>query len=725
MLLKVNGVFLDLSKDDPGPDVEKQSRLFERIDETAGDFSYTISLPTTQHNIETLGLQSVDISTKIIYKNMPCEITDEDGLPTYIGNFRVQRKNKTSIECSFFSGNYNWMNKLTGNVNDLDFSEYDIELTDSNIVNSTVNTEGLVFPILDAGALKTRSYQSMMVEDFNACMYVKTIMNKIFWTAGIKIKGDLLNDFIYKNAVVACNTKSDESIEARSSYAKKTSNQTVVDLAAYTVILFQDDSTFPYYDGSENNYSTSTYRFTADVKMSIKVEVNLVISMNTQLNRQFYRINKNGATYREYVNRFGPGATPPENYSFQVTMPMEAGDYIQIDVKSVDSIGVNTGVQTGSTFKVTPVYLYTVLGDSSVPRWTKQQFVSNILNLFDVISDYNPVSNEVTFDLFEKINTKSPIDISNYIDSVESDYEDFISNFSKNNILSYSEGDNEDITKYNVDNKVKYASGIITVDNDFIGEEATMIQSDFIAPKSYINGALDSSIEQLNLITVSEGESTDFTAVADSATFAEFTISDDIFEAGDLVRVSESSNAAYNGDWVVVSTGGGQLFLRWLSFSVNATGKVTKLNYSYNNNSDVYILINIPNYTLSSYSSVDRIYIGSNGYTNLSLSYFNLLNTGLTVNTEYKQGLCFGPVNNPLFYQRNLIDTYWRKTGQILNDPVKVPCVAYLPKSVFLSLTPLTPVYMKTMESTGQYYINRITGYKNSYSPCVIELIKL
>jgi hypothetical protein len=722
MLLKVNGEFLDFNGN---IEIEKQSKLFEEIDTTSGDFSYSFSLPKTTKNLSVFDFPFADVSSKTIYQNVLCDILDNDGLTLYTGQLRVQRVRKKTIECAFFSGNYNWISSLTGSVSDLDFSEYDIELTDSNIINSTVNTSGLVFPLMDIGALKTRSYQSLMVEDFNGCMYVKTIFNKIFFSNGFKIKGDLLNDYVYQNAIIATNNKSSEGIESRSSYAKKTSNQTVVDSTAYAVVLFQDDSTFPYFDGDSNNYNTGTYRYTADVKMSVKVEVNLVISMNTQLNRQWYRINKNGSTFREYVNRFGPGASPPTNYSFVVTMLLDAGDYIEIDIKSVDSIGINTGVQTGSTFKVTPIYIYTVLGGSTVPKWTKQQFVSNILNQFNVVTDYNPISKEITFNLVDRINTKEAIDISPYVANIEIDFEEFISSFGKNNILSYQSSDSEDSKEYNVENKLPYGSGVIEVDNDFIEEEVDIIQSDFTAPTSYINGAIDASLELAEFIELEEGDETDFLAVADSVGFAEFTVDDDFFSIGDLVRVSESTNAGYNGDYVVSNGGGGQLFLQGIDYNVNASGKITKLNYKYNNSDSVYLLINIPNATLSHYSGAQFIELDLSQYTNYTYCYFNLLNTNRTINTNYKQGLSFGTINDPLFYQKTLLETYWRATEKILSDPVKLIVEAYFPKSVFLSLTPLTPVFIKSNETVNQYYINRISGYINSYMPCEVELIKL
>lgn len=725
MLLKVNGEYLDFNNI---IDIEKQSKLFEQIDTTTGDFSYSFDLKKTANNLRIFGNPFPDVSGKIIYQNVACDVIDEDGILLYSGQLRVQNMGDHEIQCSFFSGNYNWFSLLTGNVSDLDFSEYDIELNASNIINSTVNTDGLVFPLIDIGGLKTRSFHNLMVEDFNACMYVKTIFRKIFYKEGLKIKGELINDWRYNNLIIASNNKNDESIIDNSSYAQKTSNQTMVDLAAYAKILFQDDSTFPYYDGVNNNYASSV--FTAPVKMNVRVEVNLVTSLNTQQNTQTYRIKKNASTFREYVNPFGPGPTPPTSYNISAIVQMNAGDTIQIDGKSVDSLGVNTGIQANSTLKITPIYIYTIVGNSTVPKWTKQQFVSNILTLFNVVSDYDPISKEITFNLFDKIKSKEPIDISSYISSTEINYEEFISNFSRNNILSYNESGSEDLKDYNIKNKIKYANAVIPVSNDFIEEENEIVSSDFTAPVSYINPVMDASIEFMEFITLQEGDSSDVTSVTNSSTYARFNVSSDFFNIGDLVRVTDSTNPAYNGDYVVFNSGGGVVFLRDVFFSVNATAKITKLNYVYNSNDNVHLLINIPNADTIDYSGNGAgFYLtdgsGTNLNTNYTYCYFNLLNTGRQINEDYTQGISFGEVNSPLFYQKTLLDDYWSNVASILNDPVKLISKCNFPKAVFLALNPLVPVYIKSKETTNLYYQNRITGYVSSKYSCDVELIKL
>jgi len=726
-MLRVNEQFLIFDED---IDIDRQIKLFDELDATQGDIAYEFSLPLISENMAILGIPYADVSTKLIYKNVNCDVLDSDGIPKYVGLLRVDRLNHLDkkIECSFFSGNYNWFNLLTGPVggegSDLNFSEYDVDLTESNVINYSVNTSGIVFPLLDSGTLITRSYPSLKVEDFSPHIFVKDIFNKIFNTIGVKIKGDLMNDWVYNNMTLCKGLTNKTQIDARSSFVLKAADQTVFSGAADAKITFGDDSNFPYHDGSQDNYSTTNDRYTADVKMSVRIDISAVVGLNNSPDRMTLEVYKNGTTFRTWT--ITPVGSPADQtFTTSITMLLNATDYVELFISAVTFLGLNTVVRAATTVKFTPIFIYTVAGNSVVPVWTKLDFVSNILNIFNVITDYNPVSKEITFDLFGKISTKEPIDISEYLQVTDTDFSEFISTFSKKNVLKYQQSDNEEVREYNVNQFIKYGEGLIEIDNDFLQEKGTLLESEFKAPISYLNGALDASIERINVLEFEEGDTTNFTSVTDSVGEARFNGIANVISDLDIIRITESTDPIYNGDWMAYATGSGFLQCRGLSFNTNATGKITKLNYKYTDTDDVYLFINIPDYAVSDFSSLNFIRLESNEYPNFGYAYFNLLNTGRQVNDDYKQSLSFGDVENPLFYQRTIIDTYWRNVPLILSDPVKLTSIGHVPKSVFLSLTPLRPVYLKTEQTSNLYYINKISGYQKNYLPCTIELIKL
>lgn len=723
MMLKVNGEFLDF---DDFVEMEKRVKLFEQIDETLGDFSYVFNLDKTSKNLKILGFPLPDVKDKIIYREINCDLLDDSGNTLYKGVLKVERVTNT-IECSFFSGNYNWMRLLTGNLSDLDFSELDIELTVSNIANSWDNTEGVIFPLIDAGGLTSRRYKSLMVEDFSGCIFVKTVFKKIFDNAGIKLQGDFLHSHEYNNMLLSRLTLGANDIQDRSTYAVSTVNQLMPALAR---VRFEDDFSYPYYDGSQDNYSIVSCQYTADVKMRINLEITLILTIEATVFDPKIEIFINGSSY---IVHSVENNVVARTYSFEHEIELEAGDTLDIWARQTIIMPTPGTSQpyyiiTGSTFKVTPTFLYFTAGGSLVPQWSQAKFIKNVISLFCVVSDYEPVSKILTFDFFENIKSKPSIDLSEYINIYEVDFSDFISKFFQKTLIGYQESNDENIIGYNVSHFVRYAAGQITVNNEYLENSGSIFDSEFKAPVSYINNAFSASLERMNFVDIEENGGDDFTSVTDNLGEAQFNVPDGtIYSVGELVRVQDSTNPSYNGDFVVKNVSATWIIVRGVMFSSDATGSATKLRHRIGSDDGVYLLINtkyrVDN--VANYSRSDPYYILNNQYSNIAYAFFNMLNTGVPINDAYKHGLSFGSVDNILSYQSSLIDRYWGVVSLVLNDPVRLLSDGTLPKKVFNSITPLRPIRIKTETTNNLYYLNRIGGYKESYLPCEVDLIKL
>jgi len=72
-----------------------------------------------------------------------------------------------------------------------------------------------------------------------------------------------------------------------------------------------------------------------------------------------------------------------------------------------------------------------------------------------------------------------------------------------------------------------------------------------------------------------------------------------------------------------------------------------------------------------------------------------------------------------------MIETYWQMFQRILNDPVKLFSLANIPYNIYLSIDFLRPITIKTLETSNQYYLNKISGYEGSEIDCTAEIIKL
>lgn len=725
MILKINNEYIDVED----VEVEKQIKLFEEIESTQGDFSYSFELENTSQVRMAIGLPMPDNHDKTVYQDVPTDLMDDNGQLLFKGAVRVEQVTDLAITCSFFSGNNNWIRLLSGPLTDVDFSDLTVSQDITSIIAAKGNTSGVTWPIVDNGSLLTRSYQQMIAEDFAPGVYVHTVFKKIFQHHSIKIQGELLSDPLYKSLTTHKNSKSKADITANSMYANKTSTTAMpVELDFYKV-TFQNVTVYPFYNGADNPFNISTSTFRAKYKMRVRVEGSLTPSIiDSSYSVRIYLYINGVFTFVDVgldVGGLYNDATVGGIVKIDRTITLESGDTLEVYSQWQQSTGSTQNDITAGTLRITPLFIYNVSGASIVPNWSQQQYVSNILRIFNCITAYDPFTKTLTINLFDKIKGRTPIDISPYIEAPEIDYIQFISNYGKRNLFSFNQVDFDDLRDYNIQNFFKYGQGVINADNDFLEDSADVLESDFSSSLGYLHPVFDMSMERMDLIELDEGESVSVTLVTDSAGQAVFTIDKDIFLVGDLVRVSDSTNVKYNGDYVVDFRSTGSIELVGVNFDTTATGTITKLTHSYKETDDVYLLSNIPDYALFKFTGKSSFQLGSTAVTYHSLAFFTLLNTGRQINQEFKQGLSFGPVTSPFFYQRTLIDSYWQIFKAMLNDPVMLIDDAYLPFKIYNDIDFLSPVFVKTLETTNLYYVNRNTGYKGSDVPCTLELIKI
>jgi len=715
MMIKANGEYLDFNGD---IEIESRIKLFEEISTSNGDFSYDIEIQDNGFNRKILGIPRAD-TVKSIYQAVPSEVIDDTGQSIYLGKLQVNRISGGFISSTFFAGNTEWFALLSEPMSSLPLYRYDVDLTETNIMNSWYVSTGIVFPIVDAGALVTRSFANLKIEDFTAGFYVNTLFNEIFNPLGIKVDGDFIDSKDFNSLIVMSNGKSQDDVDARSSYAQSTSNQSITGVDK---ILFQDDSTFPFNDGSQNNYDSSSY--TADVKMRVKLAITgHVLSIGAASFSTKIRVRVNGVNYRTYTNT----GSLIETYDFnrELEVLLEAGDVLEVYGDQDSAISMD--IAQGATIRITPTYIYKVFGRSSVPNWTQGEFVSNILRLFNVLPSYNTTSKTLTLDLFNNIKNKEYVDISHEVTVDTVDFSEFVSNYAKNNIFKYQESDDEDLREYNISNFISYGSGNLEIDNDYIENSNDVVESDFTSPITYLNGVFDMSMERFNFVDIEVIDDKDVTSVTNSGGTARFNMSnaDDLFVTGDLVRI-ETDVDTYNGEWVVNAVTTTYIVVVGLTFDTTATGTATLLRHKFTTDDNVYLFFNVAFVENLFFSSHLAYVIETTPFTLTAMAYFNILGNATPINHVYKQSLSFGEVNNSLSYQLSLLESYWPLFSRILNDPVMLISSGYLKKRTFEKIkTFLRPVMIQTEETRNLYYLNRNRGYKGSERPCELELIKL
>ena len=718
MMIKVSNEFLDF---DDEIEVEKQIKLFEDISTTDGDYSYAFDLQKTLHNTKLLGNPFPDNIAKPVYQRISAQLLGNSGAVTYDGYIRVERITDV-YECSFFAGNNNWFGMISGHLTELDFSQYDVEQTEENIIASWGQSEGIVFPFLDNGGLVTRSYPELKIEDFVGAFYIKTIFNRIFVEAGIKIQGELLEDWHFNNAICIKSSKDQEEINARSAYVQKTPNQVIAD-NTLTKVTYDDDSTFPFHDGSSDLWDLTNNQYVADVKMNVRIESTISLHTTGIAGTWAVSIYINGVLLRSKIVFIFDDTVITNSFSYIIQL--NAGDVMEIKAIQ-NNVDDDAATLLSGTLRITPIYIYKTFGSAAVPNWTSQQFVSNVLRIFNVLPSYNAGTATLTLNLFEKLKAKSPLDLSEYVSDTEVDYQEFVSDYAQKSKLGYNEVDFDDLKAYNKGKIFKYGQGVIDVNNGFLEDEDEILKSDFSNPVDYVNAVFDCSVGKTNLIELENGEEVTFDDVADNgAGLAAFHISSEIFKVGDLVRIYDASNSGYNGDYIVDDIPTGHVVFNSIPFDTASTGKIVKLLYNYSSDENIFLFINIPNYEVSKFAGNQMFFDDGTEITSTALAYFNMISTGRQVNADFIYSMSFGRVDDTLAYQVPIIETHFRLFSNVLNDPVKLISTALLPYDVYNRIDFLRPITIKTLETSNMYYLNRVSGYKESYLPCTLELIKL
>jgi len=717
MMLKANGEYLDFSGD---IEIERQSKLFEAFSETLGDFSYAFDLDDTANNRRILQVDSVNRTNKIIYQSIPAEVQNDSGVGIYYGMLRVEKYTNV-ITCGFFSGNNNWITLLTGNLLDIDWSELDVAKS-STMVTDTWNSSltGVKFPIVDKGGLENRLGQAFANDtrnlnqnafDFHPFYFVSQILKKVLTNAGLKISGELLQDALYQNLIITSNrgdTRADR-IDDRTSKVGRNSSQSL----PTSRTKLQLTSTDPFSDGESELWDNTLFRYVADVAMTIKI----VHDLRTSVDQEYtYEIEVNGSVERTWEFT--------EENTYTTTLDLVAGDYVDFYVTSVTS---TANLLTGSSITIYPLYFEYFYASDYIPSMDKSTFVRNVFNMFNVVIDYNPFTKTLDTRLFKNITLQPEIDISEYVSSIEVDYYEFIDSFAKINNFKYTVPEITEVEDYNKANTLEYGAGAIRLTNKYLNESVDVLELEFAPPFTYYNNNFAAPIAKINFASYSRVNDTEFdiTSVSDSSGIARFNVTGAMpigMVVGRIVEIFDSSNSAYDGTGILSVVTGTYFELVNVSFINTATANFNLITTEVLDSDTPIIMVN-SFLSISEFSPFSTVYLGSNPFTEATYAWFDKPFTGL-VTDGMVNSLAFDPVNQLGSYQKGLIDNYYSDLKSILNDPVKIYAVCNLPESVFKQITFTQPIRLRFGDFDCQFYGNKISGFKNSWTSCIFELIK-
>lgn len=709
MILKINDTYINVGS----VGVNRQAKVFDNIADNAGDFSYNFDIPLTTPNLQALGIDSlVDQLDKSVYTINDVELLNSSGETVYKGYLRVSVVSD-SIDASFFSGNNNWFNMITGEMLDLDLTQYDTIINEDNIISSWQNTDGIIFPVINTGeGVTQRSLPTFILDDFHPFIYVKNVINKIFTNSGLKLTGSLFSDPVY-DRLITSNNGGVDPLELESRTVKVSKSDVQVINGVREVVEFNTEESV----GTNSNWSSAQDRYTADVPMRIDATLTLSFAVADSLTIE---ILKNGTTNVGELE-----ALTISSIVVNISdLFLDTGDYI--DVRATDNSAPFSSIGTGR-FTITPISISKAFSNSLLPDKSQIDFVTDVFSLFNTVIDYDSFSKTVNVDLFKDVVRESEIDISQYVDPVTArvDYTELISDYGKINNFSYAEHDVDVGNTYNKGRAFKYGSGQLNSGNDYTEPVVDVVDSPFVAlPESNLNGT-GYSLPKVNYTELEDGEEISANVTLGSGGRALFTVASSFNpQDNEIFEVFDSTVGIYNGQYVSIRVSSTAFFLVGLLYTSNATATVRRKEMTINKNEDQLLLISVPNIQTFHISEYFNFFIQNNFENVVATAYFYKPRQNKPYD-DYKFSLSFGPNSIPGAYQITMLENYWGDFGEILIDPVKVFIDAKLPKAVYDSITFKQPLRVKTGKFNAQFFPNRITGYEESYLPCELELIKL
>jgi len=220
--------------------------------------TYTIVLPGTKHNLDTLSHPNIpSVSGKNFLQATPAQILI-GSQPILVGNGKVEKIinniDESEIEISI-CGNIETMFDIMsdGQLNQLNFSEYDHIRSRSNIINSQTNiihingtqTEvpkgiGYTYPYIIYGD-STEVFAKHNISEFYPAFYIKTIWDKLINYCGKTYTGRFLNTNYFSKLLYPYQggkiQKSEETITEQSTLIGVDAAQTYQPVSPYMTRL--------------------------------------------------------------------------------------------------------------------------------------------------------------------------------------------------------------------------------------------------------------------------------------------------------------------------------------------------------------------------------------------------------------------------------------------------------------------------------------------------------
>lgn len=710
----------------------------------SGDVSLNFTINNNSENRKVLGYYGPMMSSQIAWTKQPFNRM-KDGNILDKGYIVIQSETDAELNCFYVSGNYNWIQGITGLITELDYTgqfsttNYEKQIINTSLANSIGTTSGICFPLVDwcfnlewgsqnyylSNYDPNNAYNNLNgqlvdstndpekpIISFYPCFYISSLIGEIFQQKGFKIIGTLLNDPLFKSLIIT----PQNGLIKRKQYNIVTAtgvaqSMPAASLTKYTSLTETSDLDNLFASNAYTSNKNATLKFTITFISRGSTNINYVnlkqngsfgsgnITWVDGASAVYYRSSVKNDVWDFYINNSGGG-------------PQNATMNIKIEIATI----INTGDY------VSP--------EMFLPKINCFDLIKNIFCYFGCVIIYDDFNKTITANIIDKIDAKNADDWSNYYLSHRNEYTISVGN---NNYLQLTQPQDTEIVKYNNTNNVGFGEGNITTPNTLLNSK-DIFKFEFAPTKSGVskNGYYMPNIPLINLVP--NGDAIPFSSIYNPGGGQIIFVEGGTLPTMNYQEVYSATNSAgvrlgfFN---VVTLNFTGNSPSSWFPYYGVDSGFLHRQNVNYNDVGIRILSVN-PSMQISDMTSrkdfSNGIQILGNGTTLSDTIDYPIFCKELIGNEvdNLKNNLAFdNPVINGSTFQDPSIKTlYFSKISKMYNN-ASIRLQMYLPEAIYQSFNFSKYIYLNTEKLQGYFWIESIVNYKDSATPTEVNVLKI
>lgn len=381
-------------------EITKQNSNLSNINDRVSWFTTDIVLPLTPTNNRIFG-NAYDImaSNTIVYDELKAVLSD-DGNIFYEGIAVLDSIDKDGYHINIIGDNYEFFKQIKDvNLRDLNFSEYDIELSNTNVVNTNALVDGIKFPLIDYTENKglyneLNNYEVgqpngiyVPIKALQPAVFVKNVVDKIFSTFGWTFEGLFTSFDRYDKLLMVLD---------KQYYNFEMTDNTSYQAGIVTTNIIPDN--FKAIADEQKRYSNNSFIVKKTYTHTVVVSFNIT---NHDSNSIFVRLYRNGILLSDTLVDVSTDGLK----TLYLSESLNENDVVTLQFYyALSPINQITTINSISFKAYIPYFIDVSL---SMPDWKCNEFLTAVMDVFGLYSYADVYARKLYFYSLQDVYTNS------------------------------------------------------------------------------------------------------------------------------------------------------------------------------------------------------------------------------------------------------------------------------------------------------------------------------